>query len=85
MPDGVQENFPYTRGTGAADAIVVDGYVQLGFAIKRGVVDEEKGAEVPLLVIMSVIDIFSPVLSFVCFVDVRERIFCSGIRFRLLE
>lgn len=45
-----QETFPYTRGTGTADAVVVDGYVQLGFALKRGVVDEETGDEVPLLV-----------------------------------
>lgn len=45
-----QEMFPYTRFAGTADAAVVDGYVSLGFAIKRGVVDPEKGVEGPLLV-----------------------------------
>lgn len=45
-----QETFPYTRGTGTADATVVDGYVSLGFSIKRGIVDREKGVEGPLLV-----------------------------------
>lgn len=29
---------------------MVDGHVQLGFSIKRGVVDPEKGLETPLLV-----------------------------------
>ncbi|CAM9136355.1 unnamed protein product [Scytosiphon promiscuus] len=46
-----QETFPYTRGTGTADATVVDGYVSLGFSIKRGIVDREKGVEGPLLVL----------------------------------
>ncbi|CAM9534692.1 unnamed protein product, partial [Hapterophycus canaliculatus] len=46
-----QETFPYTRGTGTADATVVDGYVSLGFSIKRGIVDQEKGVEGPLLVL----------------------------------
>lgn len=46
----LQETFPYTHGTGTADATVVDGYVSLGFSIKRGVVDREKGVEGPLLV-----------------------------------
>lgn len=49
-----QETFPYTRGTGTADAIVVDGYVQLGFSIKRGVMDPDTGVEVPLLVSNSI-------------------------------
>lgn len=46
----MQETFPYTRGTGTADATVVDGYVSLGFSIKKGIVDPEKGVEGPLLV-----------------------------------
>ena len=46
----LQETFPYTHGTGTADATVVDGYVSLGFSIKRGIVDREKGVEGPLLV-----------------------------------
>eukprot|EP00903_Cladosiphon_okamuranus_P011757 g11052.t1 len=46
-----QETFPYTHGTGTADATVVDGYVSLGFSIKRGIVDQEKGIEGPLLVL----------------------------------
>ncbi|CAN0100653.1 unnamed protein product, partial [Ectocarpus sp. 12 AP-2014] len=46
-----QETFPYTHGNGTADATVVDGYVSLGFSIKRGIVDREKGIEGPLLVL----------------------------------
>ncbi|CAN0434038.1 unnamed protein product, partial [Ectocarpus sp. 8 AP-2014] len=46
-----QETFPYTYGNGTADATVVDGYVSLGFSIKRGIVDREKGVEGPLLVL----------------------------------
>lgn len=45
-----QETFPYTRGTGTADATVVDGYVSLGFSIKRGVVNQKTGVEGPVLV-----------------------------------